>query len=137
MRPFLKNKIIILGSIFYSVVALSQDIGSEVHVQIKDVFEAISLLIKNSKGLSGIGIASAIVVILIQLLKTEMLGNLMNKLPPFWKRILIVLLGQISGILIGVNSGMGWVNSIIAGLLTSGGAIAIYECLKPLFVKKS
>ena len=111
-------------------------IAEELKVPMEDIFKSISSLISNFRGLSGIGIAAAILTILIQFLKTDITGNLMQKLPSTWRRILITILGQIGGIVIAANGGLGWVDSIIAGLLTSGGAVAIYEALKPLLAKK-
>lgn len=134
MRLTKSRLFIILTTIPMLTYALD---NPEVVVPMKSVFESISDLVKNFKGLTSIGVFSAILVIIIQFLKTDVAGNFLKKLTPTMKRIIITVLGQVSGILIAVVGGMGWVDAIIAGLLTSGGAIAIFEVFKPLFEKKN
>jgi len=126
---------IIFFLVLIPVVAFSQELEQPVPLQ--TVFEAIATLVKNWKGMSGIGIAAAILTLLVQILKTELLGGLLAKASPFLKRLLITVLGQFAGIVIAVNGGLGWIEAVVAGLLTSGGAVAIYEAIKPFFSKKS
>lgn len=105
-------------------------------VPVEDIFKSISDLVKNYKGMKGIAIASSVLMVLIQVCKTEIMGRLISKANPFLNRVIITVCGQICGILMASNSGMSWLEAVITGLLTSGGAVAIYEAIKPLLKKK-
>lgn len=110
--------------------------ASETQDPIITIFNSLVELIRNPKGLGVLGCISLSITIIISITKLDFMGNLFQKLNPYIQRALVVVLGQISGILIAVIGGVVWYEAIIAGLLSSGGAIAIYEVIKPFFKKK-
>lgn len=116
------------------VVAFAQAVDESVPPS--DVVNAIVDLVKNWKAWSALAVAAASITIIVQALKTDILGNLIDKMNPFMKRLLITALGQVAGIILMVANGKGWIDAVVAGLFTSGGAVAIYESLKPLIDKK-
>lgn len=125
---------IALGSLLVVVpMILYAQVEEAATVPISDVFNDIAELVKNFKGLSGIGVSSALLAILLQFLKTDLAGGLLKNVNSNVIRIIVTVLGQVSGIIIGVAGGLGWLDSVIAGLLTSGGAVAIFEAVKPFF----
>lgn len=100
------------------------------------IVDSILALIKNWKGLGTLGALSSILVLLVQLLKTELLGGWFEGKAPLVKRALIVIFGVINGVILSVwTGGLSWMEAIMGGLLVSGGAMAIYEVIKP-FIKK-
>ena len=98
---------------------------------------AIVDLVTNWKAMGTLGIISAIIAIIIQLLKTKLVGNFFEKKSPLIKRAVLAILGVISGIVLMVLGGMAWMPALMTGLVTSGGGMVIYEVLKPFFKKKA
>lgn len=117
-------------------LAFGQESGLPETVPMESVFDSIAELVKNYKGLKGIGLAAAIISIVFQLLKTALFGGLMDKAGPFLRRAVLTGMGLITAIVMAVAGGMSWIEALIAGLLSSGGAVALYEALKPFFKKK-
>ena len=58
-----------------------------------------------------------------------------GKKSPIVKRIILTILGQGIGIVTVVYDGGVWYMAIVNGLLIQGGAIALYEQIKPLMGK--
>ena len=105
-------------------------------VEYQDIFAIISHLARNWKSLGKLGILSFILMIIIAFLKTPLGLGIFYKIGDKWRMLLIVCLGQVAGIILMVTGGIGWGASIIAGLLTSGGALAIWQVIK-VCVRKS
>lgn len=129
-----------IGLFAQGCLGFAQEMGivlDETPVPFGTLLESVGELIKNWKGLSGIGLASSLLALVIQALKTELLGGLLNKagpLGPNIRRLIIFVLGQISGIVLSFAGGkFSLVEAIITGLITQGGAVALYEHLKPFF----
>lgn len=97
--------------------------------------ELLNLLL-NFKTLGPLGIGASVIVILTQLLKGDFFGNIFKGLNSNVKRLIITVLGQVYGLIFMVQSGSSWGNAAIIGLLSSGGAVAIWEAIKPLVEKK-
>jgi hypothetical protein len=104
-------------------------------VPLSDFFNDIIELVRNWKGMGALAISSAILTLIVHGLRVVALGDLFDSLRPGIKRAAIIILGQVQGIVLAISGGMAWWEAILTGLLTSGGAIAIYECLKPLLNK--
>lgn len=90
-----------------------------------DPITAIMEIIANFGIMSPLALASAGIVAVVQVLK--------KFLPEFkYKRFLVVVLGVAYGVVQSSLSGLGLVEALVLALITSGGAVAIYEALKPL-----
>lgn len=100
------------------------------------IADLVMYMIKNWKALGTLGAVSAILSLLIGILRGPWLDGWFAKLGQGWKRAIILILGQVLGIIIMLVEGSVWYVAIIQGLFTSGGAILIYETLKPLLGKK-
>lgn len=118
-------------ALVFSSLALAQ-----VAVPDVEISKGILDLILGYKVLGPIGIGSGVIVLLVNVLKSDFFGNLFKNLNPLIKRLIITVLGVIYGVLFQVQSGIGWGNAIVTGLLASGGAVAIWEAVKPLIEKK-
>lgn len=99
------------------------------------VLDATVSLVQNGKSMGKLALAVAMVNLLIMLMKTSMMGNLFTKLNPIVKRLVILALGQAAGILMAMEAGTGPLAAVIGGLLSSGGAVAIFEMAQPLWAK--
>ena len=130
---------------FLACLGVAQEVGEylildETPLPVGTLIEAITELIKNWKGLQGIGTASAIVSLLTLSLKTEPLFSILNRMGasgPWIRRLAVLVFSQISGALIAIGAGGSVWESILTGLIVQGGAVAIYEHLKPFFKKKA
>lgn len=100
-----------------------------------DPIVTISELIKNWKSMSPVAIGAAIILILVQLLKSSFFGQFFNNLVV--KRAFITVLGVAYGVVYLISAGTDVVTALVVGLLASGGAVAIYEAIKPLISKKT
>jgi len=126
MRYFLT-----LAALLISTVALSQET-----VGLEQIGESILNLIRDFKTLGTLGVISAVITIIIQFFKSNLCGNWWGDKSSYVKRFVIVLLGQVVAIIGMVMTGSSWLAAVIAGLISSGGAVVIYEALKPLLKKK-
>ena len=79
---------------------------------------------------------AAIINIIVLILKSNWCHGWFGKRSALVKRILIIVLGQVFAILTAIIGGTSWTDAIISGLISSGGAMAIWEVIKPIFVKK-
>ncbi len=102
---------------------------SEAPTTASDIIASLVDLVKNWKGMGVMGIISGIVVLLVEIAKATFLSSLWAKWGTLTQHAVVVSLAWISQILIGVTHGMPWLDSVIAGLVTGGGAIAIYEAV--------
>ena len=123
---------------FVPMVLYAQD-TADVPITFSELLDSFIDVIGNWKGMTGLAIASSIVMLLVQSLKTDIIQAWLGKVWPDSKtgrRFIIFLLSQISAIIIGMTSGHSLIDSIVTGLFVQGGAVAMYEHLKPLFKKK-
>lgn len=89
-----------------------------------DPFTTLVMLIANLKSMGPIAIAMAVITILVQGGKA-FLGDDFK-----YKRVAVTILGVAYGIFVSLNNGLGIVEALVLGLVTSGGAVAIYEAIK-------
>ncbi len=124
--------------LFLTGYAVAQE---DAPVAISTVFETLSNIIQNWKSFHGVAIAIPCLTLFIQLLKTKELGGILDKTGPngVWtRRLFIFLLAQVCGVILSVSSGkFSLVQAVLDGLLTQGGAVALYEHLKPFFKKQT
>lgn len=78
----------------------------------------------------------AIIVAVIQLLKTDFLGNILGKVHKGAVPLLVIVLGLLVGALESVATGTTLVAGLLSGLLAGGQGIALYDVVVKFFVKK-
>lgn len=114
-------------------MVLYAQLVDEAPSQPSDVLTSIVNIVQNWKGMTAIGVISAFVVLLVQVAKVTFLESLWEKWGTTKKHAFIVCLGVISQILVQVVKGSNWTDALIGGLVTGGGAIAIYEGIAGVF----
>lgn len=105
-------------------------------VELDEVAKAAVDLFKDYKGMGKLGLAIALLNLFIMFLKTNMMNGWFQKRKPATQRLLLVVFGQALGILLAMEGGLSPWSAVLGGLLTSGGAVAIYEVAKPFFKKQ-
>ena len=101
----------------------------ELEVPEGDPLAKLLELITNWKTLTPIGIGSGAIVVVVQLLRKFLpTSNI--------RRALVVVLGVACAVFQGLLNGMGALDMIVMVLLTSGGAVLIYEAAIKPFLKK-
>lgn len=103
-----------------------------------DVAKILVELFTNWSGLGSLGAAMSIIVLVVQVLKWTVLDKWFEKTHPavkIIKQAIVYLLGMVYSVLFAVEGGTQALQATI-GLLTGGGAIALYNILKPLWEKK-
>ena len=124
----------LIGILLFSLFAfMGLAVAQDVVVAAPDLGASIVGLIEAFKGGAG---PAVIIVAFMQLLKTEMLGNLIGKLHSGVTPLLVLVLGLVSGVLMDIGSGKTWLESLVQGLFNGGGAIALYTVVLKHFVKK-
>ena len=73
---------------------------------------------------------AAIIVAVIQLLKSDLVGGLLLKINQKWIPIVMLALTGIGGAAQAVLSGKNWWQGAVDGFITSGIAMSIYEAVK-------
>lgn len=80
-------------------------------------------LIFTWKSAGPLALGMGIVVLATQVVK--------KLLPDFQhKRLVVTILSCAYGVVLGVSQGLGWLPTVVAVLVTGGGAVAIYEAFK-------
>lgn len=93
-----------------------------------DPLQALLSLILGWKAMAPLAIGSAIIVVVVQAMK--------KLLPEFkYKRLIVAVLGVLYGVMLALSNGMGVLEAAVAALFVSGGAVAIYEAIKPALAK--
>lgn len=94
-----------------------------------DVVKGVTSLIDAARAGSWIGIASAIIMILLNLFRLPALGDLWHKIPRRIKIVIPVILGGAAGILAMIAGGLPWYEALWIGLLTGPGAVFTHEAI--------
>jgi len=118
--------------LFLSFAAFGQDASVPLDVAFKSLVD----LVTNYKAMSPIALSIAVVLVLTSFLKTDLVGGFFKNQSALVKRLIITVLGQVSGVLTMISTGLVWHQAIIVGMISSGGAVAIYEAYKAAFPKK-
>lgn len=120
LTMFGKFMLALLVALFtYPIIAFAQ----VVPVPDVDAFQLLVELVKNWSAMGPIAIGSAVIVILVQVLK-KMAGT--SK----YSFLAVTVLTVVYSVLIHLGSGMSALNAAIAALVAGGGAIAIWEAYK-------
>lgn len=128
-----------LAMFFGSLYALAEmtTVATPETFDLKTMFDMIVSLISNWKVLGAYGIAIAIMNVVIYILKAPFTDALFtwNDKAPIIKRLIVLVVGMASGIVMTISTGSKWYVAIVNAIVVSGGGIAIYEVIKPLFNK--
>lgn len=137
MRSILFKLNLMVIMILMSCLSFAQEVVPIVpEAGTDDIITALLNLIKNWKALGTLGAISGVIVIITMLMNSHLTDKWFSKQGPYVKRLLITVLGQVVSVITLVKGGMNWQAAMISGLIASGGAVAIYEALKPLLAKK-
>ncbi len=93
-----------------------------------DPFQLLLQLVTNFKAMGPLAIGAAIITLLVQVLK-KFVGDF-----PY-KRAVVASLGVVYGVVLAMLQGLGVLEALVTALFVSGGAVAIYEGLKPVMAK--
>jgi hypothetical protein len=110
--------------------------GQEASVPLDQAFKELITLVSNYKAMSPIALSIGIVMLLTTVLKTDLVGGFFKNQSALVKRLIITVLGQVAGVLTMISTGIPYTQAIIVGLISSGGAVAVYEAYKVAFPKK-
>lgn len=98
--------------------------------------ETLTLLIKDWRNLSPIAIGILFVLFMVQASKAGWVETVFNffgwKHVLEWKRFIVTFFGFIYGLLFLISTGSSYLNATVVFILSSGGAVALYEGAKPL-----
>ena len=92
-------------------------------------------IITNWKLAGTVGAIAMTIIVAVNILKSPIFDKAFEKLGPIGKRAIITILGVGLSVLTYKLNGVGWLDALVTALFTTGGAVAIYEAIKPL-VKK-
>ncbi len=81
------------------------------------------------------GIASAILMLIIFFFSSSYCKNWFGVKSPWIRRLIVVVCGQAIGLLSLLKAGMPFPGAVVNGLIVSGGAMVIWQCIKPLIEK--
>lgn len=121
---------------FFAVGVMAQDVVIASGDSISEIIKSVMALVTNYKSMGGVAAAGAGITIFVQLLKNNILSFLFkSELSKSIKTFTILVLTSILGVLTLKVAGSGWLDASVAGLITSGAAVAIYKAAR-LFKKK-
>lgn len=122
MKRLLPYLLITFIAALFTVVAFAQDV-----VPMEQPVNQLLELIKNYKTLAPLALSVAVINLVVSFLKTDFVGGFFKNTNHFVRMLIITVLGQLVGILNMISTGMSLSNAIVLGLISSGGAVAIYE----------
>lgn len=94
-----------------------------------DPLQLLLNLVMNFKSIGPLAAGSVVVMILAQVFKQFVAEDFK------YKRLVVTALGIIYGVLLAVSKGMGFGPAVVTAIFVSGGAVALYEALKPSLQK--
>lgn len=105
-------------------------------VPLDTVVDATVAVVKDGKSMGRLALSVALLNLLVMFLKTNLANTWFSKKSTNYKRAFLLVAGQVLGILLAIQSGLSPLSAVIGGLITSGGAVAIFESVKGLLPKK-
>lgn len=122
MKPFLA----FLAVIIFPVAILAQDAAAlAAAVTPADVAESTGAVIDAVRAGTWIGIAAAVIMLLMNLFRLPALGGLVKKIPARWRIAIPILLGGVAAVLSSVAGGLPWYEALSVGLFT--GPVAVFK----------
>lgn len=113
-----------VSALFFSLAAYAADA-----VPAPSFGDAIVALLSAYKTHAGV---AAIIVAVVQLLKSDVVGGLLLKINQKWVPILLLAITGIGGTAQAVLTGKNWWQGAVDGFITSGIAMSIYEAAKSI-----
>ena len=104
-------------------------------IEMDVVTKSLKHLVSEKKSVLSVSIA--VLMLLLQLIKSKLVKGWFGSRSRLVRRSSVIVLGQVLAIFSMVSMGQSWLTSIIAGLITSGGAVAIYELAIKPWMKKN
>lgn len=104
-------------------------------IPLDKVLESIFDLAKNAKGMGWIALCAAIILIILQLLKTNLVKQWFNKLGDIYKRLVLFGLTFLLAMFNALAAGMKFFAALGSAVASVGGAMAVYEVFKPFMNK--
>jgi hypothetical protein len=102
-----------------------------------DIFQPLMKLVTEWKTLGTMGIMMVLINLLIAILKSSWASGWFGKQSRKIRTAVIILAGQVQGILLLMTSGMTWGEAIVSGLFASGAAVTTWQLvMKPFFTKE-
>lgn len=134
-----------LSVILFSAMLWAQEVVAPVLPVIQDgadgmvLLNAAMALMKNWKLWGIFGSLSVLLMLAMQLVKVSpILGGWLEKKGAWVKQSVLVILGQLAALCGVLYMGGGHnIGAALVGLISSGGAVALYEALKPFWKKKA
>ena len=106
-------------------------------VPVNDIVNALIWLAKNWKALSPLAISGTIITIVVMFLKSSIGYAIFKKVNPIVRTLIVLILGQASGIILMITNGMTVWQALSSGLISSGFAIVLWKLIKPLIPANS
>ena len=128
----------------YAIMILLMPLFAFAQVEMPEQIEGATLaqlinqlvyVVTNWKLAGTVGAIAMVIIVIVNMLQSPSLDKVFEKLGSIGKRALITVLGVGLSILLYKLSGVTWVDSAVTALFTTGGAVAIYEAIKPLIKK--
>jgi hypothetical protein len=86
---------------------------------------------------SWVGIAGALIMLVLNLMRLPLLGGLMNKIPKRWRIALPIILGGVAGILSNIAGGAPALEALMVGLFTGPTAVFGHEAVYKAILGKT
>ena len=117
-----------------SVAAIAQEVATTAG---GDVVQDAGAVIDAVRTGSAIGIAAAVIMLLVNLLKAPWLGGLVKKIPKRWRVAIPILLGGVAGILANITGGIPWTEALMVGLFSGPTAVFAHEAVVEAILGKA
>lgn len=135
------NKKLTIWTLFFAILIFAiKALGVEQpplyeDATLQQLVEQFVYIITNFKLGGTLAAISMVIIFLVNLLKSSATGDIFDSLGRKTKRLIITVLGvavTIIGLMLG---GVPFFSALVTGLFTTGGAVAIWEVLKPMISK--
>lgn len=135
----LSNRILFMCSVMLlfalSSLVMAQVLPAEIPTS-GDPFQTLITLISQGKVMGGVGIGMMVIILVVQLLKSDKLEGFFKIIPEPVQLFIIHLVGAAYTIMYMVfYQKISWLSALVMVLITSQGAIAIFNSFKLAFLK--
>ena len=127
MRWFLSSLVVF----FVGSVALAQEAADTLAVDaLTPIIDQTGEVLNAASTGSWIGIASAVVMLLMTLAKSPMFGAILERVPPQWMYVIMVVLSTASGLLSHYAGSSPVAEAVAIGVGTAGGSVLLHTTKK-------
>lgn len=125
-----------LSCLLVATLALAQSVGLPSTLPVDgNSTDSILFLLQNFKALGPVGIGMVVVTIAIQATKSDLFGNWFKKLSSKIQVAVITIAGLLYGAAYTILYTKQGVDIFVIGLVSSGGAVSLFQLIKMLFKK--